>query len=562
MQARSHPMRRFLSWQLTRLLLGILCVVLLAAAVNGYQRWNENRRTLLALLDEDLREGTTGQRVIRERLPLQAKLTAIRGLIEGVEQAAKREAPSPEARRAAVEAAVARLPEAQRLAREALAAQANSWEAAMLLGATTYLEWSVLRDPRLYTAADRWQEPLLKALREAAGKQEARRFLAIAYLELWPALSVERKAFARDVVAHAFADDTNTFRKLLPHWLAVAASTEEAFAAIPDNPKAWLEVKRTYASRRAWALFLRAHERHLASLEGWLSERLEEAKARKALGEKFYSRSIFLTVVAEAPPDSRFAPLVEEALEQLPRGLRGLSSHDPLFDWLHFVLELAAVGVEPLSPQAINGLVVEVGPAEPYDAALAALVGNDIRQAEYLERLADTVTLPLWGPYLIAKARWLLEQEKLDEAAHTLDRVDRLSRHSMTFALTHAALARAQGDPQALAAAEPVVQAFRQWQWSALAWQRYPRRSVLQLLPAAAAEGVEVDLQAVPAAGAVVRLRWDGVTVGTHIATRGRRLRQRFPITPQAHLLEVSVLAGEEVEVGAVRLLDAAPALP
>ncbi|HEX9671664.1 MAG TPA: hypothetical protein VGC93_19500, partial [Thermoanaerobaculia bacterium] len=110
---------------------------------------------------------------------------------------------------------------ARALAARVLAARPAAWDAATVLGASTYLTWARGRDPRLLTSYASWEEPLLAALARGPGKREPRRFLAAAYLELWPALAPEKRAFAHRLLARAFRDH-ETFRALIGPWLAVA----------------------------------------------------------------------------------------------------------------------------------------------------------------------------------------------------------------------------------------------------------------------------------------------------------------------------------------------------
>ncbi|HXO29717.1 MAG TPA: hypothetical protein VOA80_20360, partial [Thermoanaerobaculia bacterium] len=112
--------------------------------------------------------------------------------------------PAEEARQRAEGAA--RMKATADLAGRALAERPAAWEAAMVMGAATYLSWSQARDPQLFTAAPAWERPLETASALAPGRNEAARLLAAAYLELWPVLSPAKRDRERRLLATVFTD--------------------------------------------------------------------------------------------------------------------------------------------------------------------------------------------------------------------------------------------------------------------------------------------------------------------------------------------------------------------
>ncbi|MCP4655647.1 MAG: hypothetical protein GY856_09535 [bacterium] len=538
--------------KIVRLCLIGLCLLLSLAAFDGFRDWQVNRVELVALLRDsglDVRNEAVIDRVQRERTPHHAKMLAARALVYDV-------LTDVPATAAAGDSPADRLPAVRKLARQVLGTQPNSWQAAMLLGAATYLERSLNRDRRLVTAAAEWEEPLLRAVREAPGRDEPRRFLVAAYLEVWPYLSPEKKDFARRLLRESFAEDPHAFRRLVPAWLEVAEDVDDAFAPIPERPDAWLYLEYTYAERREWDRFCLAHRRRLNSLMRQLEERLDEAAERLRLGDFYHGRSLLLRVISTAPRDLRFAPIVTRALERYPAGLHGLASTERLRGWLRWALELSTVSLNPLPPRIVGRLAGAAGRLDPPEAALAALIAGEIHHAERLERLTDTLTIEAWAPYLIAKSQWLLERDQPAQAAATLELVDRASRKRMAFWLASERLARARGELVDLAEAQRRLASFRSREWPALVWQWRGNRTLLWLLPEAPAAGLAVGLNDVPPTGAVVELRWDGRTVALQPVYADQDLELRLDVDTRPHLLELRMLAGGQVYPGRVRLRD------
>ncbi|RMH16054.1 MAG: hypothetical protein D6696_19120, partial [Acidobacteria bacterium] len=534
------------------------CAVLAWTAFDGYRSWQGNRDRLLALVaDAGALSPAVERRLRREITPHHARLEAARALVFHLLAAPPlAELPAAE-REAAGDARRRALDAARSLAREGLAAQPNSWQAAMLVGATTYLEWSLDRDPRLFTDADAWHQPLLAAVEAAPREAEPRRVLATAYLELWPVLSPARKDFARRLLRRTFAEDPESFARLGIAWLKIAGDPEEAFALVPDQPSAWLQVLSAFAAEKRFQLVCRSHERYLASLERSLARRLEDGERRLDLGDVFHSRTRFARVVAEAPPEQRFVPLVNRALARYPPGLLSAGTNDAMAGWLRWAIALSEVRLFPLEPNIVARLAVATQRLGPPDAALVALLGGDRVRAERLERLSREHAIRAWAPYLIAKAHYLVERGQAAAADEVLARVDPASRQQAPYWLARQAVARALGDPVLVAEADHEVDRRRAGSWPADAWRSVPRGWSLYVLPAAAGSGLTITPAEVAPEGAAVLVRWDGATAACRAIRPGRPLHLEIGVTPDPHLLEWSTVGGLPTRPGPVELLPA-----
>ncbi|HEX9731966.1 MAG TPA: hypothetical protein VGG06_08245 [Thermoanaerobaculia bacterium] len=553
------PLRR-----LARLALAAACLALAAAALLEYRGWRRERDELVALLREaGLATSGAIEQIRAERTSHHARIVAARALVYDVLETPDRRPPDrrppdrrpPDRRPPASD----RLPQAAALARQALRAQAGSWQAAMLLGAATYLEWSLGRDRRLYTEHAAWERPLRQALDQAPGQLEPRRFLAAAYLEVWPALSPRKRELTRELLAEAFRYDRLAFSTLAPVWLATAGDLDEALAIVPDRTAAWAGLEEIFAGRHEWSAFCRVHTRKVEALRQELEGMLAEAEERLRLGDYYRSRSLLLQVIARSPLDVRFAPLVTRALERYPPGLHGLMSTEPLREWLRWTLELYPLGRNPLPPPIVSRLAGAAGELEPPEAALAALVGGELHHAEQYELLADSLASEPWGPYLLAKAQHYLDRAQPREAEAALERTGRSTRRTLAYALTRWRVARARGDHVGVAEAERELTSFRRREWSAIEWQERGRRTVMPLYPETAAEGLAVRLNRVAAAGAVVEIRWDGASVALRPVPAEGEIEIGIAVTPELHLLELATVAGEQLLPGRVRLLPSPP---
>lgn len=553
----------------------VLLALALAFAAHGqYREWRDNRDHLLGLLGRTTSEGvvpegttpeaedtdaqdSVEQRIRREATPHHAQLAAVRSLVF---QALDPNTPSGAPRSGSEDASairLVRLREAQSLAREALQAQPNSWQASMLLGASTYLVWAQQRDARLFTEADTWQRPLLTALDTAPAQDEPRRLLATIYLELWQSLSPDRRDVARRLLAETFEREPDSH--LIPVWLATARDVEEAFALVPNQPAAWRTIERGYAERKQWELFLRARERRLTSLEQDIERRIDEGELRLTLGDDFHSRTRFLRALGDAPADGRFLPLVERAIRLFPPGLQTAGTGRSLDDWLDWALELGAIGQRPMDPSVLDRLAAVLERRDAPVEALAALLGDDLARAELVERLDLDHRSDAWRTYLVAKSEHLLARGEISEADTTIGQVGAQAREGARYWLTRLAIARAKSDDAVVDVASERLAALRARRYAPHSWRAQGRGHRLLVLPPGPAEELEIGIVDAPPHGAVVEIRLDGTTVANAVVRPGHAIRVEVPLTgDRLHLLEMKPIAGGTVQPGAVRVIDRA----
>lgn len=293
-------------------------------------------------------------------------------------------APADAAERAAT---LERLDLARSFAAEAYARRPAAWRGPTLLGASIYLGRTLARDRRLVTESAAWDEPLAWARELVPGHAEPARFTALAYLELWPALSADKRRLAVPLLRRTF-EDGRFFGRLLEPWLRRADDRETALAAIPPRPSAWRTVLSHYADGGDWDGFLAAREGWRRAVETTMEEDFAAARRLARRGDAWEARLTYLRAVADAPPEARFAPLVERGLTSAPRGLAPAELAAPLGRWLDWVLRLSLVGETPLSADAVTRLAGAVADLEPARAAHAAVVAGRLADGERLERRA------------------------------------------------------------------------------------------------------------------------------------------------------------------------------
>lgn len=368
-----------------------------------------------------------------------------------------------------------RLELAHRLAAGVAVERPSSWEAAMIEGAAVYIGWSLQRDRRLLAEAEEWEAPLLRSLAVAPGRPEPVRFLAAAYLELWPALSRGKKESARALMTRALAE-RRTFEALIGPWLRTADSRAQAFSAVPREPWAWERLQQIEEADADWDAYREARLHWYAALERSMRANLAEAEARLQGGDEVRAHLLFLSVL-QVPPRRRFLPYVESSLSQCPPGPGGGSFGPALRDWLDWSLDLCRLKGCPLP--------------EPMMRRLAGLAGAP--------------DLGEMGP-------------------------------------------------------PPRLAGLRRSEWPFRDWTPGEPAARLEIVPAAAAPGLTIEILELPDAGAAVEVRLDGEVAAISGARRGDVLTVRRPLRPgPAYLLEIEAVSGGRLVPGAVRLLPASP---
>jgi hypothetical protein len=474
--------------------------------------------------------------LLREDDPARLRIHAARLLVAG--ELAAGEEGDPETH-------LARLRLARDLAAHALARQPAAWEAALFLGAATYLERARTGDPRLVTESAHWDRPLSRARKLAPTAGEPASFSAIAYLELWPALSEEKREEAVALLRRAFRDP-GTFSRLMPVWLDLNDDADEALAVVPDEPFAWQSLERVFAERSDWPRLLEARARWREALEAHLTRRLAEAGTlrRHRLDE---ARHLYLAVVAEAPRERRFVPLVARALGEAPAGPAVPAYAAALRSWLEWSLDLVLAGRDVLEPALLDRLAGLAGDLPPHLPARASLLAGRVEAAEYQERLATGRTdLEAWGPYWILKARHLLARGHQEQAAAALARASPEWHGRPAYLVTAVEVAEALGD-EALAAAAHRQLAATAGRLDVLRPLARTERGVrLELFADGPLEALAAEVGAAGRAS-LLEIHLDGALLGTVRARPGRAVALAATAGRGLHVVEVVAVSGDRI---------------
>lgn len=557
---RSAPRRPILP---PVLLAGAAVLLAIAAAVDAARLLAERRAVVREAAAVGLDEPSLLRTVRREADSHRGRLVLAEAALE---RALGPEAGDDEATATDDALRRLRLETARDLARTVLADRPGSWQAASLAGAATYLLWSEARDPRLVRDHRTWEEPLRYARRIAPERPQPGRYLAAAYVELWPVLSETKRAAAREMLADAFRD-RRTFGRIIEPWLRIA-SGPAALEPIPDASWAWSRLERIYAERRAWptACMLRDRAREALAVE--LRATLAEADRLLAGGELSRARSTLLGVVAAAPAELRFAPVVEHALRWIPHGPGRGRRFEPAARWLEWSMSrdlLEASSLPGATLSRLRALAFSGRPGEPADAALAAWVdlarGRWNRDARFEPR-SEELWRPAWGPYLILEARRLADAGRPGEARTALEAVHPSWQSHPAFERVRAAVAGASsgvpsdassgvpsevGPPAASGGSGVIAD-------SVLGWTRRGDTARLDFSTRHPAAGATVALGDTPANGAMVDLALDGERLGCRPVRPGARLEIERPISPGLHRIEVESLASGRVWPGRAEL--------
>jgi hypothetical protein len=541
-----------------RVALAVLGVVVAVVGVQNALTLRARHRGIVKLLGETGlagRQPDVARAAVRDPDPVRGRLSVARALLaEAFDYHTFAKLPPREAAEA-VAGVNERLELAREIAAGALAVRPTAWQAAMILGGATYRLGSSRGDPRVFSDRTAWEGPLLTAARLAPGEDEPLRLLAVAWLEVWPTLSVAKRNESLSSLRRAF-EDPATFARCAELWLSAAPDRAEAFALVADNSRAWSLLESLYAGKTQWDGFCASRRRRDQALERELQRRVVEAGEHLRGGDRSGARSLAMGVVAMAPVELRFRGSVEAALALCPPG--PVSSREPVRRWLTWAVEGFVRGQSRLSPGAVARLAASAGELPASEAALAELAAGDLAQAEVIERRNEALKTEAWAPYWLAKGWVLSRQHRAGEAAAALARVHRSWRAAVPVVEARLAVAEARGDTAEVAAAHADLAAVAATSWPATAWQWRGPVARLDLLGAADAPGLAVSLDVVPTAGAVVQISVDGATVAVAPVRADSRLYITTHVARGPHLLEVETLAGGRVVPGQVELIKEA----
>lgn len=485
------------------------------------------------------------QRMRREEDPTAARMVLAARLFDL--EIASQEPGSP--------ASAERLLATRELAREALRDEPASWQAAMLLGAAVSLERSRTRDPRIYSLAKDWERPLVVAGELAPAERQPRRLLAAAYLEVWPALAPAKRATVEALLREAF-QEPQTFERLFAPWVAIAGSLERAATLMPERPLTFQRLAATAFERQAWGDYALWSDRHRESLLAAFERDLAAAAGALARGDLQglqLARQQYGAVLAAAPVDAEFAPVVETVLAKLPPGPAAESQVRAADAWLAWARPLCLVRDCPFSSAAMGRLASLAGTTlAASEAAFAALAAEDLPRADLLERRSEELWSEPWAPFLTLKARQQAARKEIAEARSTLLSVHRAFRVRVAWRT----LAERLG-----AAGATLGPPLARDSWEAADWWFDRGASRLDLLPSRPAAAVWLDFAEPTKNGALLEAQWDGRALPP-VAVPAGAAAARLPIAvtlaadgrPEPHLLEVRVRSGDLRPAARVRL--------
>lgn len=467
------------------------------------------------------------------------RLRAARSVLAAELDPARGRGLAPE--RAARESAE-RMAAAAQASGEILLRRPASWEAAEELGAATYIGWAQAHDPRLFTRYRSWEAPLEAALRLAPARREPVRFLAAAYLEVWPALSPRKRAVARGLLTEILRNPEDRNRFLEP-WLDRAGDLKEGLSLLPDDPAAWEQAAASLAQRGDFAGYGMARQKAVEELLAELERDLVTADRLRGTGALTDARALYLKVAQRARPEVRFLPLLEQALERCPPGPVDGPTSARLAPHLAQALDRCQWAGCQMEPAALKRLSRFVNGQEPPQEALAALYSGDLARASLYERRTQGLGAASWAPYLLAKARLLAARDRGDEAREALALVHLSWQHRPLYWRTAAEVAHAAGDAQALTQAQAQLSTLARRSWRAEDWTWNRGTARLEMVVAEPASALVLGFASLPPAGVVVELRLDGAGLGIFplraVGGAVPALRLASPLSAGVHVLDV-----------------------
>ncbi len=311
-------------------------------------------------------------------------------------------------------ASAERLLATRELAREALREEPASWRRRCSL-APPSVSSAAARDPRgSHSLAKDWERPLVVAGEFAPPELQPRRLLAAAYLEVWPALTAEKRAKVELLLREAFLEP-QTFERLFAPWVEIAGSSSSARRrSCRPGRSTYQRLAATAFARQAGATMRCGSRRHRRSLRETFAERPGGgARGRRRAARR--RRPLWPAAGAAAlrrPPRRRSRGRRVRAVRRdgarrppaRPRaGVAGPRRRCPRLGWAQ---PLCLVRDCPFSPPAMARLASLAGSTLAGSAAaFAALAAGDLPRAELLERRSEELWSEPWAPFLTLKAK-------------------------------------------------------------------------------------------------------------------------------------------------------------
>lgn len=426
------------------------------------------------------------------------------------------------------------------------------WQASMWRGATTYLSWSIDRDPRLLSRRSEWELPLLRAAELAPGRAQPRQFLAAAYLEVWPVLTDDEIPEAKQTLSTAMGNPA-VLRAFIGPWLAQAHDIDEAFKIIPDDPVSWSLVRSHFSQAGDFTGFTNAHHRWELSVEQELSGLLGDLERSLAGGDPSTARRMVASVVSLAPPDARFAGAVAEAMLRRPPGPGSPSEARGSMAWLRWSLEAVTRGETLLPPVVFDRLAAGINDLSEVERATARLAAENLTGAEIIERRHEDLNTEAWAPYCLNKARFLASRGDRQGARAMLNRMHRSLRSSPAAEKVAVDLSGTDTNAQPWWQSVPGLASTA---WSGLQWKWRDRQAWLDLVAENSGNGLTLALDIVPSTGAVIEIQVDFRGVWTGAVEPGQVIDLVLPLEAGPHTIRTRTLAGGRVVPGAVSLRE------
>jgi hypothetical protein len=518
-----------------------------AVAVEEYSSWQIARRQMIQLAHESgvaRQAPEVVQDIAREPDLESVRLRTARALLAHELDRSWMIDLSPPQRAEMERLGLDNLARARDIAARALDKRPSSWQAAMVLGGSTYLSLFRTNDPKVAIEPSRWRNPLELAQRLGPGQQEPLRLLSAAYLSQWPRLTAQERGDVVNVLKTAFSDP-ETANLLLPRWIQLASSLDQAYEIVPDTAEAWWTLQVIYAAKRDWERYCDARSRWDRALKRKLAVRVERAADLVASGDLAGARLVLQEVLIKLPIEGRHAGLLTRLVEILPPGPVGLAHARKFREWLTWARSRCLLDTCPLPRKTIRRMGGLAEFSRVQQAAEIALMAGDLPQAELYERRWALPRSQAWSNFYLLKAHLLMQRGDIDGARSSLASISTETRRSAASWSTARLV-----DPE-----HPIARATStQTSWPASAWIRGQSSNRIELVVAEEADGLEIAIAAGSSDGSAIQISWDGSHLEFVPVWQRQTVRLDLRIEPGAHILEIETLKGPRVDSGAVRL--------
>ncbi len=485
------------------------------------QRTTTQMQALAAELGLDQRRAHLTERIASEPDPSRARLVLARSILSDLLDPSSRSPENPAA--TSVEDQLAAPERATELARAEEQARPLAWRASLVKGAAIYLERSLTRDERLVREAREWEAPLERALTLGPNESDPQRFVAMAYLELWPFLSETKQNVARGLLHNVFQDQA-AFRQLSESWLRIVDPSPETLDELPDAAHIWQQLMIVSSRSQDWPLFIDSATRLARVNERALAAQLETGLAALARGDFSEARGQLQSALG-TPPSRSSASSVERALTRMPAGPLHRSLRHSAEAWVDFTLQQCLYRGCPLSPGVVERISRQLGDlgAERTQQIQVVLAGRPSSgDSSWNPLVTEALTEPLaW----LQAARVADRREQPEIAATIAQRAPKTSGHRLL-----------ELELQGLAPAADTVGDWRSTE---------PARFAAEVRLIDVSKTLRIPFSQIDDRGAAVEAIWDGASLGIFHVTRARpELTLAVDVAGTTSLLEIRLRGG------------------